>query len=183
MWICGLNKWKKAEHLIILTNWCFYVTLLYKNPEIRSLERRLTCKMTLINMQPWERYRSWWNPTEAAQEMFHLSLSHCTGLNASSLPPLHLLPPPPLVSKITNDCTKTHNTNLDIKFADRTTVIELMHHGDESAYRDEACWPSQWSSIINLPINVSKTKELISFRRQKNVPSCRQRHCGDSAKL
>lgn len=50
-----------------------------------------------------------------------------------------LASPPPLVSKITNDCTKTHNTNLDIKFADRTTVIELMHHGDESAYRDEAC--------------------------------------------
>lgn len=99
-----VNLWvkqiKNAERLIILTNWCFYVTLLYKSPEIRSLERTLTCKMTLINMQLWERYRSWWNPTEAAQEMFHLSLSHCIVLNASSLPSLHLCTPPCAISSL-----------------------------------------------------------------------------------
>lgn len=74
---------------------------------------------------------------------------------------------PLLYSLYTQDCT--HPSNAIIKFTNDTTVVGLIHHGDESAYRHETQKLAAWCSD-NLSLNTSKTKELvIDFRRQSRT--------------
>ncbi|KAK3548630.1 hypothetical protein QTP70_015943, partial [Hemibagrus guttatus] len=57
-----------------------------------------------------------------------------------------------------------------LKFADDTTVIDLIQDGDESAYRQEIEQLAAWCSLNNLELNTLKTVEMIvDFRR--NTPA------------
>ncbi|KAK3554261.1 hypothetical protein QTP70_020119, partial [Hemibagrus guttatus] len=73
---------------------------------------------------------------------------------------------PLLFSLYTNDCTSTDPSVKLLKFADDTTVIGLIHDGDESAYRQEVEQLAAWCSINNLELNTLKT---VDFRR--NTPA------------
>src|SRR4029434_1268896 len=44
---------------------------------------------------------------------------------------------PLLFSLFTHDCAATHSSNLIVKFADDTTIVDLITGNDESAYREE----------------------------------------------
>ncbi|KAL0149199.1 hypothetical protein M9458_055433 [Cirrhinus mrigala] len=73
---------------------------------------------------------------------------------------------PLLFTLLTHDCRATHKTNHIIKFADDTTVLGLISGNNESAYREEVKWLSDWCRDNNLSLNVDKTKEIIvDFRR------------------
>ncbi len=67
-------------------------------------------------------------------------------------------------------CTPT-TAHLDpsvklLKFADDTTLIGLIQHSDESAYRQEVKELSVWCSLNNLELNMLKPVEIIlDFRR------------------
>lgn len=53
------------------------------------------------------------------------------------------------------DCTPTHSTETIIKFTDNTTIVGLIHSGDESTYRDEVCRLTDWcftSEVIYWPL-------------------------------
>ncbi len=53
-----------------------------------------------------------------------------------------------------------------LKFADDTTVIDLIQDSDESAYRQEVKELVFWCSLNNLELNMLKTLEMIvDFRR------------------
>ncbi len=55
-----------------------------------------------------------------------------------------------------------------MKYADDTTVVGLIHNGNETAYREEVERLSSWCSDNNLSLNVQKTKELIlDFRKHR----------------
>lgn len=76
---------------------------------------------------------------------------------------------PLLYTLYTHDCTPTHKSNAIIKFADDTTVVELISGGDEAAYREEVQRLSAWCTMNNLFLNTSKTKQLIvNFRMNKS---------------
>ncbi len=80
-----------------------------------------------------------------------------------------------------HDCTPIHPSNSIIKFADDTTVVGLIHNGDESAYRDKILKLSAWCSTSNLFLNMSKTKQLIiDFRKHRLEPAPLHIH-GDRA--
>ncbi len=73
---------------------------------------------------------------------------------------------PLLFSLYTNDCTSKDRSAKLLKFADDTTVIDLIKDGDESAYRQEVEQLVLWCSLKNLELNTLKTVEMIvDFRR------------------
>ncbi|KAK3510744.1 hypothetical protein QTP70_021333 [Hemibagrus guttatus] len=78
--------------------------------------------------------------------------------------------PPLLFSLYTNDCTSTHPSVKLLKFADDTTVIDLIQDGDESAYRQEVEQLAAWCSLNNLELNTLKTVEMIMDFRM-NTPA------------
>ncbi len=100
---------------------------------------------------------------------------------------------PLLYSLYTHDCTATHSSNVIVKFADDTTVIDryislliipcmivyvtnnkepwtligLITDNDETAYREEVSTLTKWCQENHLSLNINKTKELVvDFRRQ-----------------
>ncbi|KAK3542765.1 hypothetical protein QTP70_002779, partial [Hemibagrus guttatus] len=62
----------------------------------------------------------------------------------------------------------SHNSNIYIKYADKTTVVGRISNNDESAYREEIQSLSAWFSMNNLTLNATKTKELIVDFRKSN---------------
>ncbi len=80
-----------------------------------------------------------------------------------------------LFSLYTNDCTSKHPSVNLLKYADDTTLINLIGDGDESAYRQEIKELAVWCSLNNLELNTLKTVEMIvDFRR--NPPALRHTH-------
>ncbi len=74
---------------------------------------------------------------------------------------------PLLYSLYTHDCTATHSSNVIVKFADDTTVIDLITDNYEMAYREEVSTLTKWCQENHLSLNIDKTKELVvDFRRQ-----------------
>lgn len=68
----------------------------------------------------------------------------------------------------THDCTPAHNSNTIMKFADNTMVVGLIAGEDESTYRDEVEQLTGWCRNNNVPLNATKTKEVIlDFRMKK----------------
>ncbi|KAK3530174.1 hypothetical protein QTP86_017748 [Hemibagrus guttatus] len=66
--------------------------------------------------------------------------------------------------------TSVHEFNSIIKFADDTTVTDLISDNDETAYRVEVQHLVAWCADNNLLLNTSKTKELfVDFRREKGT--------------
>ena len=72
---------------------------------------------------------------------------------------------PLLYSLFTHDCVAMHDSNTIIKFADDTTVVDLITGDDESVYREEVSDLAVWGQDNNL--NVSKTKERIGDYRKR----------------
>ncbi len=73
---------------------------------------------------------------------------------------------PLLFSLYTNDSTSKDPSVKLLKFADDTTVIDLIQDGDESAYRQEVEQLAVWCSHNNLELNTLKTVDMIvDFRR------------------
>ena len=54
-------------------------------------------------------------------------------------------------------------------FADDTAVVGLISKGDKSAYSEEVQRLMGWCTDNNLTLNIKKTKDLINFRRKKDV--------------
>ncbi|KAF0025100.1 hypothetical protein F2P81_021981 [Scophthalmus maximus] len=77
---------------------------------------------------------------------------------------------PLLFTLMTHDCCAKHNSNNIIKFADDTTVVGLISHDDDSAYREEVQQLINWCDINNLQLNVNKTKEItVDFRKKQKA--------------
>ena len=75
---------------------------------------------------------------------------------------------PLLFSLFTHDCTARRDSNTIIKFADDTTVVELITQNDESAYREEVRDLAGWCQDTNLSLPVIKTNEMIvDYRRRR----------------
>ncbi|KAK3515897.1 hypothetical protein QTP86_020857 [Hemibagrus guttatus] len=73
---------------------------------------------------------------------------------------------PLLFSLYTNGCTSDHQSVKLLKFADDTTLIDLISDGDESAYRGEIDRLVSWCSTNNLELNSLKTVEMtVDFRK------------------
>ncbi|KAK3565351.1 hypothetical protein QTP86_007132 [Hemibagrus guttatus] len=73
---------------------------------------------------------------------------------------------PLLFSLYTNGCTSGHLSVKLLKFADDTTLIDLISDGDESAYRSEMDRLVLWCSMNNLELNSLKTVEItVDFRK------------------
>ena len=71
---------------------------------------------------------------------------------------------PALFTLYTADCRSNKEPNLLIKFADDTSLTDLVEQ-DEAAYRDGVQELVEWCDSTLLELNVSKTKELvIDFR-------------------
>ena len=72
---------------------------------------------------------------------------------------------PLLFTLLTHDCASRHKGNQIIKFADDTTVVELIHRNYESMYREEVKHLEGWCRGNNLVLSADKTKEMvIDFR-------------------
>ncbi|KAK3556856.1 hypothetical protein QTP70_022354 [Hemibagrus guttatus] len=88
-----------------------------------------------------------------------------------------------LFSLLTHDCAAMHSSNHIIKFANDTTVVELIRKNDESAYRKEVQQLTAWCKANNLSLNADKTKEMVvDFRRAQSGHSqlfIRRILCGD----
>ena len=84
-----------------------------------------------------------------------------TSLILNTVAPQGCLLSPLLYSLFTHDYMATHASNSIIKFADNTTVVELITNNDETAYREEVRALGVWCQENNLSVNVNKTKELI----------------------
>jgi hypothetical protein len=76
---------------------------------------------------------------------------------------------PLLYSLFTHDCMAKHDSNTIIKIADDTTVVGLITHNDETAYREEVRDLAVWWQDNNLSLSVSKTKELIVDYRKRRA--------------
>ena len=75
---------------------------------------------------------------------------------------------PLLCSLFTHDCTVRHDSNTIIKFADDTTVVDLITDNDETAYREEVRDLAVWCQDNNLSLNMIKTKEMIvDYRKNR----------------
>lgn len=57
---------------------------------------------------------------------------------------------PLLYTLFTHDCTATHSSNTNIKFADDTTIIGCISDGDETTYRAEVRALTSWCHNNNL---------------------------------
>ncbi len=62
-----------------------------------------------------------------------------------------------LFSLYKNDCTSKNPSVKLLKFADNTTLIDLIQDDDESAYRQEVMEQAVWCSLNNLELNMLKT--------------------------
>ena len=61
--------------------------------------------------------------------------------------------------------------NTIIKFADDTTVVDLITNNDETAYREEFRDLAVGCQDNNLSLNVIKTKEIIvDYRKRRSMP-------------
>ena len=67
---------------------------------------------------------------------------------------------PLLYSVFTHDCVAKQDSNTIIKFADDTTLVDLITDNDETAYREEIRDLAVWCQDNNLYLNMRKTKEL-----------------------
>uniref|UniRef100_A0A673ZE27 Reverse transcriptase domain-containing protein n=1 Tax=Salmo trutta TaxID=8032 RepID=A0A673ZE27_SALTR len=76
---------------------------------------------------------------------------------------------PLLYSLFTHDCMARHDSNTTIKFADDTTVVGLITDNDETAYREEVRDLAGWCQNNNLPLNITKTKEMIVDYRKRST--------------
>ncbi|KAL0150137.1 hypothetical protein M9458_054564, partial [Cirrhinus mrigala] len=56
---------------------------------------------------------------------------------------------------------RLHSSNRIIKFADDTTVVDLISNNDETHYREEVAQLAKWCGVNNLSLNVGKTKEVV----------------------
>ena len=75
---------------------------------------------------------------------------------------------PLLYSLFTHDCMAMHTSNSIIKFAEDTTVVDLITNNNEKAYREGGRALGVYCQENNLTLNVNKTKELIvDFRKQQ----------------
>ncbi len=84
---------------------------------------------------------------------------------------------PLLFSLYTNDCTSKDPSVKLLKFADDTTLIDLIQGGDESAYRQEVKELAVWCSLNNLEFNTLKTVEMtVDFRRKAPLHSPTHHH-------
>ena len=73
-----------------------------------------------------------------------------------------------LYSLFTRDCMAKHDSNTIIKFADDTTVVDLITDNDEIAYREEVRDLAVWCQDNNLSLNVIKTKErIVDYRKRR----------------
>lgn len=80
---------------------------------------------------------------------------------------------PLLYSQFTYDCAATNSFNIIFKFADDTTILGLITDNDETAYGEEVKILPSWCQDNNLPLNVSKTKEMIvDYRREQGIVHC-----------
>jgi hypothetical protein len=61
-----------------------------------------------------------------------------------------------------------HASNSIIKFADDTTVVDLITNNNEMAYREEVRALGVWYQKNNLTLNVNKTKEMIVYFRKQH---------------
>ena len=68
---------------------------------------------------------------------------------------------PLLYSLFTHDCMTKHDSNTIIKFADDTTVVDLINDNDETAFRKEVRDLDVWCQDNNLSLNLIKTKDMI----------------------
>ncbi len=71
---------------------------------------------------------------------------------------------PLLFSLYTNDCTSKDPSVELLKFADDTTLIDLIQDGDESAHKQEVKELAVWCSLNNLELITLKTG-IVDFRR------------------
>ena len=60
-----------------------------------------------------------------------------------------------------------HDSNTIIKFADNTTVVDLITNNDETAYREEVRDLAVWCQDNNLSLNVSETKLIVEYRKRR----------------
>ena len=74
---------------------------------------------------------------------------------------------PLLYSVFTHVCVAIHDSKTIIKLADNTTVVGQITDNDETASREEVRDLALWCQDSNLPLNVSKTKELIVDYRKR----------------
>uniref|UniRef100_A0A8C7X6T5 Reverse transcriptase domain-containing protein n=1 Tax=Oryzias sinensis TaxID=183150 RepID=A0A8C7X6T5_9TELE len=91
----------------------------------------------------------------------HLSPTHTLSTGA----PRGCVLSPLLYSLYTHDCSRQHDSNLIVKFADDTTVVGLISKGDEAADREGVLKLAAWCSD-------KKTKEImVDFRRHSIDPA------------
>lgn len=65
----------------------------------------------------------------------------------------------------------THDSNVNIKFADDSAVVEPISNNDEQSYLEEVENPTQWCQLNKLSLNVGKTKDLVVDFEKKNKRS------------
>jgi hypothetical protein len=75
---------------------------------------------------------------------------------------------PLLYSLFTHDCVARHDSNTILKFADDTTVVDLITVNDKTAYKEEVRDLAVWCQDNNLSLNMIKTKEtLVDYRKRR----------------
>ncbi len=97
------------------------------------------------------------------------------GLNTSSTTILSTGAPqgcvlsPLLFTMLTHDCTAKFSSNHIIKFADDTSVVDLISNNDEMHYREEVAQLAEWCGANNLSLNMGKKKEVEMDLRWNSV--------------
>lgn len=62
-----------------------------------------------------------------------------------------------------------HHTNIIVKFADNTTIVDLISGGHQTAYRELVQRLVMQCSMNSLLLNTSKTKEMVMDWRKKRA--------------
>lgn len=70
----------------------------------------------------------------------------------------------------TFDCISTQDSTTIIKYADDTTILDLIKSGDESGYRKLVNKILAYGEENDLILNIDKTKEIIMDFRRKSYP-------------